>query len=63
MINESPRKLQNYREATIKHTMTDSNFNRFWCRSCDQSKPVSGRKSLGWKMGFKCADCAGKSAA
>jgi hypothetical protein len=62
MINEHPRKIANCRESTDLNTMTDSNFLRFWCRKFNQSKPVSGRKSLGWKAGFECATCAEKSA-
>jgi superfamily II helicase len=30
----------------------------FLCKKCNQPKKTTGRKSLGHKQGFICADCA-----
>lgn len=57
-FDNHPRQVSNYREATDRHTINESNFHRFKCMRCKQSKPIAGRKSIGWKQGFKCADCA-----
>lgn len=59
-----PRNLEAFRATTDGHRkMAGVSFFRFMCRTCGKSKPTTGRKSLGHKQGFQCADCcAGKSA-
>ena len=56
-----PRSQASYREKThSQHTMATADFNRFMCQCCNQSKPVKGRKQIGNKAGYRCAECAGK---
>lgn len=51
-----------FREATAnsQKRMAGVTFSRFWCKCCDSSRPIKGRKSAGWKAGFICAECAVK---
>lgn len=58
-----PRQTENYRISTNERhkTMIGVSFKTFLCKKCGQPKKVSGRKSLGWKAGFQCAECAGGS--
>lgn len=54
--------LSRFRENTEMRTgkMTGVTFGTFWCKRCDRSRPVLGRKSTGRKNGFICAACAVK---
>lgn len=45
------------RSEKIATTMENATFYTFWCSDCDRSRPVKGRVSRGWKMGFRCACC------
>lgn len=57
--NADPSATNQYRDTTERSSkvMAGCSFYRFLCPICGKSKPVSGRKSLGHKRGFKCADC------
>lgn len=59
-----PRNMATFRDTTRgHHKMAGVSFFRFMCKRCGKSKPTTGRKSLGPKQGFQCADCcAGKVA-
>ena len=64
----TPRREAEYRERTDKETarMTGVSSMTFLCRKCGQSKSPAHRKQMvkGFpKYGYKCAECAGKSAA
>lgn len=52
--------IANYREQTesTHAKMAGVSFLTFKCRQCGHVKPVRGRKSRGYKLGFKCAECA-----
>ena len=47
---------QRTEDAPVK--MANCTFKTFRCKKCGQPKSIQGRKSLGWKAGFKCAECA-----
>lgn len=55
-----------FRETTERNSgkMANAQYLTFRCKACGNSRPVSGRKSLGWKAGFQCSECfTAKSAA
>lgn len=53
-----PSHVESFREATDNHEkMRGSMFITFRCPDCGQSKSIKGRKSRGWKAGFRCAEC------
>ena len=60
-----PGHIESFRDATDNHEkMRGTMFLTFRCPECGQSKSIRGRKSRGWKIGFRCADChKAKSAA
>lgn len=65
MFDTTPQFLAERRERTNKShaKMAGASFLSFWCGDCNSAKPVSGRKSRGYKMGFRCACCVAKKAA
>jgi hypothetical protein len=54
-----PSNTAQFRQNTEKRSgkMEGVCFLSFVCKKCGQKKPIKGRKALGWKAGFKCADC------
>lgn len=53
-----PGHIKSFRDATDNHEkMRGTMFLTFRCPDCGQSKSIKGRKSRGWKIGFRCADC------
>lgn len=66
LFSTEPSTIGAYQTRTRqqKVTMANVSFKSFWCKKCDRARPVTGRKSLGWKAGFCCAECStAKSAA
>ena len=68
MSYQTQRELDTFRQATGVQDMSPINGvagnYRFLCPECKQSKPMKGRKSRGWRNGFRCLECAmAKSAA
>lgn len=62
-IRMHPRYEAAFREETNTPTKMDTvSFARFICRRCGRDRPIQGRKSLGRKQGYKCAECAGEKA-
>ena len=56
-----PRAEAAYREATHgRSSMANADFVRFTCKACGLHKPVKGRKKIGHKAGYRCAECEGK---
>ena len=57
----NPAHIEQFRDATANHQkMAGATFVTFLCPDCGKCKSVRGRKSRGYKAGFRCADCAGK---
>ena len=53
-----PGHVEQFRDATDNHEkMRGALFITFRCPDCGQSKSIKGRKSRGWKSGFRCAEC------
>ena len=53
-----PGHIEQFRDATGNHEkMRGTMFLTFRCPECGQSKSIKGRKSRGWKIGFRCSDC------
>ncbi len=53
-----PCHVESFRESTDNHEkMRGAMFITFRCPDCGQSKSIKGRKSRGWKAGFRCAEC------
>ena len=53
-----PGHVEQFRDATGNHEkMRGALFITFRCPDCGQSKSIKGRKSRGWKSGFRCAAC------
>ena len=53
-----PGHVESFRDATDNHEkMRGMMFLTFRCPGCGQSKSIKGRKSRGWKIGFRCAEC------
>jgi predicted RNA-binding Zn-ribbon protein involved in translation (DUF1610 family) len=53
-----PGHVESFRDATDNHEkMRGMMFLTFRCPECGQSKSIKGRKSRGWKIGFRCAEC------
>ena len=59
----SGQSLNRYRERTNQTTkkMPGVSFLTFKCKVCREVKPVKGRKSNGYKAGFRCFDCVSKA--
>lgn len=54
-----PRNLATFRDTTKGHSkMAGVTYFTFMCKCCGKPKKSAGRKSLGPKQGYKCADCA-----
>ena len=59
----TPTGREIYRDRTDNHSkMAGVTFLSFKCPCCKTIKPVQGRKSRGYKIGFRCAECAEKVA-
>lgn len=60
MFSAEPSTICAYQSRTHekKVSMANVSFKTFRCKKCNQPKSIQGRKSLGWKAGFKCAECA-----
>jgi len=57
-----PGHVEQFRDATGNHEkMRGALFITFRCPDCGQSKSIKGRKSRGWKAGFRCAECHAKT--
>lgn len=57
-----PGHVESFRDATDNHEkMRGAMFITFRCPDCGQSKSIKGRKSRGWKAGFRCAECHKKT--
>ena len=53
-----PGHVEQFRDATGNHEkMRGALFITFRCPDCGQSKSIKGRKSRGWKAGFRCSCC------
>ena len=53
-----PGHVDQFRDATDNHEkMRGVPYITFRCPDCGQSKSIKGRKSRGWKAGFRCAEC------
>ena len=53
-----PGHIESFRDATDNHEkMRGTMFLTFRCPECGHSKTIKGRKSRGWKIGFRCLDC------
>ena len=53
-----PGHVESFRAATDNHEkMRGALFITLLCPDCGQSKSIKGRKSRGWKSGFRCGDC------
>ena len=53
-----PGHIEQFRDATDNHEkMRGTMFLTFRCPECGKSKSIKGRKSRGWKIGFRCAEC------
>jgi len=53
-----PGHVEQFRDATDNHEkMRGSMYITFLCPDFGQSKSIKGRKSRGWKAGFRCAEC------
>lgn len=50
---------QQFRDNTQRNAgkMENVGVFTFVCKRCGRNRPVGGRKSLGWKAGFKCGEC------
>ena len=59
LFSTQPESISAYQTRTReqKVSMQNVSFKTFRCKKCNQPKSVLGRKSLGWKAGFKCAEC------
>lgn len=55
-----PASNNQFRDTTARNAgkMANCTFRTFMCKKCNQPKSIQGRKSLGWKAGFACAECA-----
>ncbi len=52
-----PGHVESFRDATDNHEkMRGTMFLTFRCPECGHSKSIKGRKSRGWKIGFRCLD-------
>ena len=62
-VNIHPRSLDSYRQGTeSRKAMACSCFSSFLCPECNKHKATKGRKSRGYKIGFRCADCVKRRA-
>ena len=62
-VNIHPRSLDSYRQGTeSRKTMAGACFNSFFCPECKKHKSIKDRKSRGYKIGFRCADCVKRRA-
>ena len=52
------RKEHEYRDVSSNPRMAGVMLPSWRCKVCKKSKPLNGRKSLGYKLGYQCADCA-----
>ena len=53
-----PGHVESFCDATDNHEkMRGAMFITFLFPDCGQSKSIKGRKSRGWKSGFRCGDC------
>ncbi len=53
-----PGHIESFRDATDNHEkMRGTMFLTFRCPEYGNSRSIKGRKSRGWKIGFRCADC------
>lgn len=52
------RNEQEYRDISNNPKMAGVTYPDWRCARCKKSKPLKGRKSLGPKRGYQCADCA-----
>ena len=59
----SGQSLSAFRERTERTTksMQGVSFLTFKCKVCNEVKPVRGRKSNGYKNGFRCSECVAKA--
>ena len=60
--NGQPTAIHQFRETTAKNAGKMENVGQFTfvCKRCGKNRQVRGRKSLGWKAGYACAECASK---
>lgn len=58
MIYGAARKEREFRDQSNNPKMAGVAYVSWSCKICKKNKPIQGRKSLGWKAGFCCADCA-----
>lgn len=60
IFSTNPEAIGNYQMRTKEQPvkMPNVSFHTFRCKCCGQPKSINGRKSLGWKAGFQCKDCA-----
>lgn len=54
------RSEQEYRDLSNNPKMAGVTMPSWRCGRCKKTKPLKGRKSLGPRKGFQCADCANK---
>ncbi len=66
MTYQSPRSTEAFRQTTAEHEKSPTNavsgFFSFKCPECKEFRSTKGRKSRGYKRGFRCARCAEKMA-
>ena len=63
MTDFSATLLHNYRQKTDDMAKSPLGGGiRFICPECRSSQPLKGRRSRGFKSGFRCAGCAEKRA-
>lgn len=56
--SSEPGHIESFRDATDNHEkMRGTMFLTFRCPEYGNSRSIKGRKSRGWKIGFRCADC------
>lgn len=60
MIYTDSRREQEFRDASKNPSMAGVMYVSWKCKLCKQKKPIHGRKSIGYKQGFACAECAKK---
>lgn len=64
MTYQSPRSTEALRRTTAEQekspTSAVSGFFSFKCPECKEFRPIKGRKSRGYKRGFRCAECVKK---
>lgn len=60
-LSANPASIGSYRVRTLAPVkMENACFYTFICKKCGHKKSIKGRKSIGHKAGYKCADCATK---